>query len=617
MAQKLEARKWPGSGIHGSIVVLEETMDRRLSRPVVPALLIVVHVTTAAFAATFKVNSTGDDHDASPGNGSCATAAGVCTLRAAIEEAGATAGDDTIRFRTDLEPVIALHNGQLAIAHGTGALTIKGPGRDKLAIDGAAASRVLSVAAGAVASISDLTIRNGSVVEGASRELGGGIDNRGTLTLEDVRVSGNVSDSQAGGIHNAGTGTLSATGILISDNKALGADGGGLWNEGAATLVEARIKDNTAGLGGGILNDGTLSLRFSTVAGNDAPEGAGGMENGGAASVRGSTISANTSADHAAGIDNRGSLILVNSTVSGNVGHDEVGGIENLGTLEIYSSTITNNSSDVAGGIYGAGSLKIANSVLAGNRGSGGATDPQADCAFTPAPDSAGYNIFGLHTGCVPGSLDTEVDGAAVSSFLGPLADNGGPTLTHALVSAVGGPAVNGGNPSGCTDRGGDLLRSDQRGRPRPASDGDRCDIGAYELQAAVDFADFSPVVRLDRTPPQGDPNLELDAVFRLGHDSDSIDLDEDAFTLNVGSYTLTLDPGSFTRSHSGRQFRFSGEVDGRTVRVRLTSLGADSYTLRVLVYDLDVSGFGHQVPVTLTIGDDSGSKTVHAHIKD
>src|SRR3954454_20672511 len=75
----------------------------RLARGIVSVcaaavLLLVALPSMAAGAVTFTVNSTGDKVDSSKGNGLCADADGNCTLRAAIEEANATTGTDTIGF---------------------------------------------------------------------------------------------------------------------------------------------------------------------------------------------------------------------------------------------------------------------------------------------------------------------------------------------------------------------------------------------------------------------------------------------------------------------------------------------------------------------------------------
>ena len=86
---------------------------------------------------------------------------------------------------------------------------------------------------------------------------------------------------------------------------------------------------------------------------------------------------------------------------------------------------------------------------------------------------SLGYNLIGSQTGCT--TISTDVVGIALPAF--PLAGDGAPLPTRALVPPN--PAINGGNPAGCTDHLGNLLPGDQRDMPRFG----RCDIGAYELQ--------------------------------------------------------------------------------------------------------------------------------------
>jgi uncharacterized repeat protein (TIGR01451 family) len=138
--------------------------------------------------------------------------------------------------------------------------------------------------------------------------------------------------------------------------------------------------------------------------------------------------------------------------------------------------TVTDNTaSGEGGGLYvGLGNtVHVANSILAGNESSSSpALSP--DCSGTLI--SQGYNLIQDSTGCFIGG-DTTGNLTGKDALLDPLNDNGGPTLTHALLP--GSPAIDAGNPAGCTDHLGGLLLVDQRGMPRSG----RCDIGAYELE--------------------------------------------------------------------------------------------------------------------------------------
>jgi uncharacterized repeat protein (TIGR01451 family) len=186
-------------------------------------------------------------------------------------------------------------------------------------------------------------------------------------------------------------------------------------------------------------------LNDSTVSGNTTQFGSGIYNNTGTSTLNNSTISGNTGLNNAGGIFmNGGTLILNNSTISGNTGLNNVGGIGNsLGTVTLQ------------------------NSIVAGNTTSG--IGP--DCNGTIG--SAGYNLIGNTSGCAfaPGVGDL----INIAARLGPLQDNGGSTLTQALLP--GSPAINAGNPAGCTNNSGAPLPFDQRGYLRIG----RCDIGAYE----------------------------------------------------------------------------------------------------------------------------------------
>ena len=134
----------------------------------------------------------------------------------------------------------------------------------------------------------------------------------------------------------------------------------------------------------------------------------------------------------------------------------------------ISNSTISGNNPNGIANNQGF-SVTLQNSIVSNNAGS--------NCSSGMV--SNGYNLSsdGTCTFNSRGDLNNH------DPLLGPLQNNGGPTQTMALLP--GSPAIDGGNPAGCTDGLGNLLKTDQRGMPRPdKEDTGGCDMGAYESQS-------------------------------------------------------------------------------------------------------------------------------------
>ncbi|MCL4302756.1 MAG: tandem-95 repeat protein [Anaerolineae bacterium] len=262
---------------------------------------------------------------------------------------------------------------------------------------------------------------------------------------------------------------------------------------GKAVISKVTIERGSGSYGGGIYNVGTLTLNHSSVLSSTASGNfGGGLKNDGTATLNNSTVSGN-SAEYGGGIYNRGSLILKNSTLSGNTAKKYGGGIKNQGTLKLNNTTISANiSEDKGGGVlnYSYGKTYLKNTIIAGNSAP---DSTQADCGYLSTGSqsfySQGYNLVG--PGCPSNGTG---DQTAADPRLGPLQNNGGTTFTHALLPDS--PAIDGGNPNGCKDSSGDLLKTDQRGEPRPVDGNNdttvRCDIGAFEAQL-TDPAQTSP----------------------------------------------------------------------------------------------------------------------------
>src|SRR6267154_865717 len=251
-------------------------------------------------AATFTVNTTADTADAVPGDGICADSGGACSLRAAVQEANALAGADTIQLAAATYVLTGAAGDDLAVSGDldiTGDLTLTGAGTASTIIDGGGVDRVLDIdpsGVGVSVTISNLTVRGGGNAAGQPSQAGGGIRNRGTLSLNNVTlttnssgingggllnfgtltltnttVSANTAGTDGGGIYNSGSGTLTVTASTLSGNTAngIGRNGGGIFNAGAAALTNVTLGDNTATLGGGISNPaGTATLTNTLVA---------------------------------------------------------------------------------------------------------------------------------------------------------------------------------------------------------------------------------------------------------------------------------------------------------------------------------------------------------------
>ncbi len=334
--------------------------------------------------------------------------------------------------------------------------------------------------------ITDLTITGGEV---QSLEEGGGILVVGALILEHCSVVTNLARGSAavgGGIGNEGT--LSMKNVTVSNNASDGA-GGGVWNSfGTLSLVDSVISNNSTdghdGEGAGLFSEfGTASLLRVTVSAN---EGSGASSDGGGIWAGYSTFSilnCTVSDNIAAGVHGGGGLwidsstvVVINSTFSGNAatgGGAGGGGIwTDLSTVTVNSSTFSGNTAAGGGAQSGAiwkgnGTVLVTNTLIDGGcslesdliSGGGNLESPGHSCGFDRSSDQPGVSLAALG--------------------LGALADNGGPTLTHALLA--GSAAIDSGLRLACPG-------ADQRGEPRPRDgDGDghaACDVGAYEAGA-------------------------------------------------------------------------------------------------------------------------------------
>ncbi|AYQ33261.1 choice-of-anchor Q domain-containing protein [Runella sp. SP2] len=354
---------------------------------------------------TLTVNDLGDAGDATPGDGVCATSGGVCTLRAAIQEANALTTCGTVAITITPTGTITLTSALPAIDHD---LNITGAGANVLSVSGANLYRPFTINTGKVVAISALTLTNG------------------------------YDASQAGAVQNSGT----------------------------LTMANCTVKSSRAPQGGGVQNDGVLTMTGCTVNSNTST-GAGA-----AFAMYGTTTT------------------LVNCTVSGNTASGTGGGfLVGSGTLNLTNCTVTNNTATDGGAMNLSGSTHVLkNSIIAGNT----ATNTSNENIVGSVSASSSYNLIGVGGvgGLTNGTNNNQVGIANV--YLDVLADNGGPTQTHALLANS--PALD----KGAVVAG---LTTDQRGQVRAydistiaaSSGGDNSDIGAYEAIPSCNTVTLSP----------------------------------------------------------------------------------------------------------------------------
>ena len=472
-------------------------------------------------------------------------AAGECA-------AGSSDGPDTIDL-TGLSGSITLVT---ALPNITSDATLTGPGKSTLTIQRSTSTfGIFTVSSSATVTISGFAIQGGDPNNGVGvtnsgnatltlanctvSGFGAGVTNNSSraLTVSNCVVSGNLNGS---GISNS-QGTLNVINTEVSGNDSHGGFGPGIdnlfgilnvtnstisanvghnavFNGGTATFTNTTISNNgergvlsngnitmtggsiTGNQNGGIIVGGTSVLNGVTVSGNSntggtGPGGGGIFINGNAVLVINCVVTNNSTTGNGGGIRNGGGkATIVNTTISGN---NAVGGGGGLDTIDAglasflaVNLTVTGNRAGFGGGLFiESGVARFKNSIIAGNFDSSGTVPFD----ITGAVDaSSSYNLVGVGgTGLTNGVNNNQV--GVADPRLGPLANNGGLTQTHALLSDS--PALDAGDncvteATHCGEPTLPQLTTDQRGsgftRIVDGPDANATatvDIGAYEMQ--------------------------------------------------------------------------------------------------------------------------------------
>lgn len=356
-----------------------------------------------AGALTFEVDDTADAVDAAPGDGVCATAAGKCTLRAAVMEANARIGADRILLPAGNYELTLHGAGEDDAASGDldlkGRLKIVGDGAGQTVIDGGDLDRVLHAVGKARSKVFKLMIRGGSAAE-----VGGGV----------------AADE---------TSKLILKRVVVEDNEAQ-ITGGGVAARGKLKLVASTVRNNVAQAAGGVATAGNVLVRASTLNDNVA-SGLGGF------------------AGHDLLATGPATVNVVNSTITGQIQTIAYcnGSICTEGADIVLANVTVNEVSRVSLG-PDSGTFTLRNTIV-------------EKCGADLI--SQGYNFI-VPEGCV---VVGDLTGLVVGDdpLLGSLDDHGGPTFTrvpHALSEAV-----DGGNPAPAGSGGTACEAVDQRGVPR------------------------------------------------------------------------------------------------------------------------------------------------------
>lgn len=287
-------------------------------------------------------------------------------------------------------------------------LTLTGQGAATTIIDGLQQGTVLSIFANTSCdiNISGLTLQNGQ-----ASNPGGGIstETKVSLTVLDTNIINNTA-AYGGGLFNQGR--LSLNNVLLDGNQATSPDiseGGAIWNTGTGELNGVTLINNVASRGGGISNLNVMTITASVI-GNNRVVGnyGGGIYNRGSSSkltLLNSTVSGNRAiGTDGGGVYNDNIFISSGTIFSGNLAISQGGGIFNSasGKVTFSNGTLHDNTAqaDEGGGLFNAGTATFNDTSMNNNlAGSGGGVYNAGGAQLTIETSNIGPNTAANQTG--------------------------------------------------------------------------------------------------------------------------------------------------------------------------------------------------------------------------
>lgn len=481
-------------------------MLKSILRPTLVGVFLFL-IVAGVQAATLTVTNTFDS-----GSGS---------LRQAIIDATGSAESDTVTFSiptTDPGYDIVTNRFTISLVSELPSIpvapfTLSNTQPEAVTVRGNGTFRIFTIADNAVVTFNNLTITNGFsgppvLAKGASSLGGGGgiyVGNSSTLDLNDSVVTSNTAEFGGGAVFLSSGSSANVSKTTISTNSSPNGDGGAFF-----------VNDNA-----------TLNIDMSTVNDNSASNGGAIFNN----------------------ID--GTIVAATSTFDANSAFNVGGAICSLSTITLTNNTITSNSADTGGGIYNDFTATLNSNIVALN--SAGIGTDLGGSAYTGE-----YNLIGNADDSIGLASAPNISGTTglpIDPVIGPLQDNGGNTMTRALITSS--PAIDTGSTALTMDQREALRPFDSAGAPN--GPGNATDIGAYEYRLGPSSSRVTVSGRVYLSSVRCERGVAGLSVSLLGLDGS----DQVTYSDSNGNYKFTnaLAGSSYIVSVRSREHIFDAQI--------------------------------------------------------